>query len=219
LIVLKGRGGHLRCVVPETMSGSELNGAFEDLLSRAGRLLAEAPVVIDLEGRELDAEGLLRVLERLVLPSGMRLISWVAYHAETAERLRRAGFRVGEPTPPPGAPTQGVRALLLRRTLRSGFRVDHPGDVTVLGHVNDGAEIFAGGHVVVLGRLQGLVHAGVDGDEEVSVVARSLEATQVRIGRKVGAMERSAPWWGKPALVVVEGDSVVVGDWPTLREG
>jgi septum site-determining protein MinC len=97
--------------------------------------------------------------------------------------------------------------------------VDHPGDVVVLGHVNDGAEICAAGSVVVLGRLQGVVHAGVGGDDEAAVVARSLEAIQVRIGRKVGAMERGAPWWGKPALVSVEGDAVVVGDWPVLREG
>ena len=84
------------------------------------------------------------------------------------------------------------------------------------GHVNDGAEVFCTGHAVVLGRLQGLVHVGMEGDEEATVAARIFEAIQVRIGCRVGSMDRQAPWWGRPALVSVEGDSVVVGEWPGI---
>src|SRR6476661_4379615 len=45
---------------------------------------------------------------------------------------------------PPGA-------LFVRRTLRSGMRIHHDGDVCILGDVNAGAEIVAGGDVVVWG--------------------------------------------------------------------
>ena len=45
------------------------------------------------------------------------------------------------------------QAVFLQRTLRSGQSVRHPGHVVVLGDVNPGAEIIAGGHVLVWGRV------------------------------------------------------------------
>lgn len=51
----------------------------------------------------------------------------------------------------------------------------------VLGDVNPGAEIVAGGHVVVMGALRGVVHAGVFGDERATITAINLNPTQLRI--------------------------------------
>ncbi|MBI4770229.1 MAG: septum site-determining protein MinC, partial [Chloroflexi bacterium] len=56
-------------------------------------------------------------------------------------------------------------AVLVRRTLRSGRSVRHPGHVVIIGDVNPGAEIVAGGDIVVWGRLRGVVQAGAGGDE------------------------------------------------------
>lgn len=70
---------------------------------------------------------------------------------------------------------------LVRRTLRSGQRVRSRGNVVVLGDVNPGAEIIADGHVVVLGALRGVVHAGARGDCGATVTALSLLPTQIRI--------------------------------------
>jgi septum site-determining protein MinC len=74
-------------------------------------------------------------------------------------------------------------ALLVRRTLRSGQVIDHPGHVVVIGDVNPGAEIMAEGSVVIWGRLRGSVHAGKGpkGDEAV-VCALTFKPTQLRIG-------------------------------------
>jgi septum site-determining protein MinC len=75
-------------------------------------------------------------------------------------------------------------AILVQRTLRSGQVLHHPGHVVVIGDVNPGAEIRAGGSVVVWGRLRGTVHAGVgEGQGENAVVcALQLSPTQLRIG-------------------------------------
>jgi septum site-determining protein MinC len=56
--------------------------------------------------------------------------------------------------------------------------------VVVIGDVNPGAEIRAGGSVVVWGRLRGTVHAGAGEDyqENVVVCALHLAPTQLRIG-------------------------------------
>jgi septum site-determining protein MinC len=79
----------------------------------------------------------------------------------------------------------GEEAVLVKRTLRSGFSLQHPGHVIVIGDVNPGAEIIAGGDVIVWGRLRGVVHAGAEGRDEAVVCALDLSPTQLRIGGQI----------------------------------
>lgn len=75
--------------------------------------------------------------------------------------------------------------LLVRRTLRSGQVLQHLGHVVVIGDVNPGAEIIAGGDVVVWGRVRGMIHAGALGDNKAIVCALDLSPTQLRIGSHI----------------------------------
>lgn len=70
-------------------------------------------------------------------------------------------------------------------TLRSGQLVEHPGDVVVIGDVNPGAEISAGGNIVVMGMLRGIAHAGVNGKTDAFVAASVLQPTQLRIHQTI----------------------------------
>lgn len=79
----------------------------------------------------------------------------------------------------------GEPAVLVHRTMRSGFKVAFQGHVIVLGDVNPGAEIVASGSVIVWGRLRGTVHAGAQGDECAVVCALDLSPTQLRIASRV----------------------------------
>lgn len=83
------------------------------------------------------------------------------------------------------APLATERTLLIERTLRSGQCVTYPGHVVIMGDVNPGAEVTAGGSVVVLGTLRGTVHAGAWGDEDAVVVAFRLQPTQLRIAHLI----------------------------------
>jgi septum site-determining protein MinC len=69
--------------------------------------------------------------------------------------------------------------------LRSGARVQSEGNLVVLGDVNPGAEVVAGGSVIVWGRLRGVVHAGAQGDETAVVCALELTPTQLRIAGEI----------------------------------
>ncbi len=73
-------------------------------------------------------------------------------------------------------------AALVRRTVRSGQIIRYPGHVVVHGDVNPGAEIVAGGDVIVWGKLRGLVHAGASGEDTAVVAALELAPMQLRIG-------------------------------------
>ncbi|HBX68132.1 MAG TPA: septum site-determining protein MinC, partial [Chloroflexi bacterium] len=75
----------------------------------------------------------------------------------------------------------GDEAILIQRTLRSGHSLKYEGHVIVIGDVNPGAEIVAGGNVIVWGRLRGTVHAGADGNQDAIICALDLSPTQLRI--------------------------------------
>jgi septum site-determining protein MinC len=79
----------------------------------------------------------------------------------------------------------GEDTLLVQKTLRSGQSIKHSGNVVVLGDVNPGAEIIAGGHVIVLGTIRGVVHAGAAGDLGATITAFHLNPTQLRIGNLI----------------------------------
>jgi len=70
---------------------------------------------------------------------------------------------------------------LIKGKLRSGQTVKHPGLVVIIGDVNPGAEILAGGDIIVWGKLQGVAHAGAFGDTTAVVCALEMVPTFVRI--------------------------------------
>jgi septum site-determining protein MinC len=67
------------------------------------------------------------------------------------------------------------------RTLRGGQRVEHDGDVLVLGNVNADSYIIATGNIIVFGTLRGVAHAGCDGNETAVVIAMKMAPQQLKI--------------------------------------
>ena len=106
----------------------------------------------------------------------------------------------------------GEQAILVHRTLRSGFSLQHAGHVVLIGDVNPGAEIIAGGDVIVWGHLRGMVHAGAGGNEGAIVCALDLTPTQLRIGSQIATtpQRRGKP---QPELAQVVDGRVVAVPW------
>jgi septum site-determining protein MinC len=104
--------------------------------------------------------------------------------------------------------------VLVRRTLRSGQVVQHPGHVVVIGDVNPGAEIIAGGDIVVWGKLRGIVHAGATGDDGAVVCALSLTPLQLRIGNHIArAPEGREGLPERPEMASVQDGEIVAEPW------
>jgi septum site-determining protein MinC len=113
----------------------------------------------------------------------------------------------------------GEAASMLQKTLRSGMKVQYAGHVIVLGDVNPGAEIEAGGSVIVWGKLRGVVHAGSGGDDKAVICALELSPTQLRIAGHLA----SGLTWGllrrrgrtQPEMARLAGGKVVAEAWNT----
>lgn len=103
-------------------------------------------------------------------------------------------------------------AVLVRRTLRSGASITHAGHVTLIGDLNPGAEIIAGGDVIVWGRLRGLVHAGAEGNQDAVVCALDLAPTQLRIAGHI-AIPPQERGQTSPEVAFVRDGQVVAEPW------
>ncbi|HEY9077013.1 MAG TPA: septum site-determining protein MinC [Anaerolineaceae bacterium] len=106
----------------------------------------------------------------------------------------------------------GEAAILVQKTLRSGFKVSYHGHVIVLGDVNPGAEITASGSIIVWGKLRGVVHAGAEGDENAMVCALDLAPMQLRIAGYIAVtpQRKGKP---EPEIARIEHNQVVAESW------
>ncbi len=102
-----------------------------------------------------------------------------------------------------------AKSVFVSHTLRSGQRVECEGDIVVLGDVNDGAEVIAGGSIAVMGALRGLAHAGATGRSDVVVAANILGPKQLRISGKIAVFpsERSGE---VPEIAEFKEGSIVI---------
>jgi septum site-determining protein MinC len=100
--------------------------------------------------------------------------------------------------------------LFVERTLRSGKSIKFDGHVLVIGDVNPGAEIIAGGNIVVIGALRGVAHAGAAGDRKALVTAYYLNPTQLRIADHVTRPPDEEVAWRGPEIARISSGKIVV---------
>lgn len=136
--------------------------------------------------------------------------------AQLGLEIGLGGVPVRPAVTPPAGSASASEALLVQRTLRSGQVIHHPGHVVVIGDVNPGAEIRAGGSVVVWGRLRGTVHAGAgEGQGENAVVcALQLSPTQLRIGDYITRSPTDDTNHDiVPEMASVQGGQIIAEPW------
>lgn len=203
-------------VLPERLDGrlsalAELELALADTVAIAsgadGVSTAAAGAVVLVAGRwRLDARQL-GDIESLLKRHGLNLTAISSDHPDTRVAAAGLGFQAdaqragarpqvqgngdsGEPKPQ-ARPSTALR--LHRGTLRSGDHLEVEGSLLLLGDVNPGASIRAGGHVLVWGRLRGTAHAGAEGDREARITALQLCPLQLRIADAVARGPEGVP--------------------------
>ncbi|MDT8305148.1 MAG: septum site-determining protein MinC [Anaerolineae bacterium] len=219
-----------------TISEPELKAALPHLdaeLAEKQAFLQGSRVVLEGGSRRLN-ETQLGELQALLASYDMALWAVLSEHEATREAARTLGLATrlaGSDTDLDGnrrklsagsntaAGTQPeANALLWQETVRSGQSVYHDGHVVVLGDVNPGAQIIAGGNVVVWGRLRGLVHAGAHGDRDARICALELVPTQLRIADQIAIPPADRPRQPRPEMATIREQQIVAEPW-RMREG
>ncbi|NOZ06190.1 MAG: septum site-determining protein MinC [Chloroflexi bacterium] len=222
-LTIKGLRNGLLTIVPEDGPWTAWTSELERKVSVQPEFFRGGRIILEVGSRHLSADEL-GSMEDLLVKHGLRLIGVVADLPDTRLAASELGLRVMRTRPgkePVHAPdtagrhaVTGEPAVLVERTLRSGQWIQYEGHVIVLGDVNPGAKVVAGGNIIVWGKLRGVVHAGATGNEESVVCALDLAPTQLRIA---GYFSRApeAPSAGKvtPEIALVRDDQIIVQAW------
>ncbi len=214
-IRLRGGREGLRLEIQTDLPWPRVLEALEAQLRQGRTFFRGAHLTLDLGVRPFQAQDLRR-LRDLLERYQVTLVRVESLRPEGRQRARALGLEAGQGTEgpaPDGVP--GAEGLVIPRTLRSGQEVRFPGSVTILGDVNDGARVFAGGHIVVWGRLRGEARAGSLGDEGAQIAALEFAPSFLEIAG-VGQTGDGVRLEG-PARAYLEGGRIVISLWSRVR--
>ena len=177
-------------------------------------------VALDVRGLELGRPEIDRA-RALFARHQVELWALVSTNPATEAAAQELGLVISLGLPPPRASEtmakEGeepvIEGLVVRRTLRSGQSLRHPSHIVVIGDVNPGAEIVAGGDIVVWGRVRGVVHAGALGDEATVICALDLAPTQLRIAGHIARSPEERRRKPAPEMASVREGKIVAVPW------
>lgn len=237
-IRLKGRSYLALTLTPE-LPFEDWLVRLDDLAGRSAGFFLRRPVVLDVEGLEIDRTQLRDLVGKL----GTRNVRIMGIEGARPSMLgadlppaMSGGKATGDieepaaaapvnespaPTPVESAaempvaplPTAGAPAsLVVTQPVRSGQSIFTEGDITILGSVASGAEVIAGGSIHIYGTLRGRAMAGTLGNAAARIFCRKLEAEMVAIDGFYKTAEDLEPGLrGKPAQFWLEGEIFTAG--------
>lgn len=205
-VKLKGVGDGFWVTVDPSRTETDIREELGVLFKRLKHLAINARVIIDTG----DAQG----QDNLVRNLGTFLKDTfdVGTVARPPEKRSVPVERIRQRDLARGWNQHRSEVLMLRGRVRSGQTITSKKHLVITGDVNPGAELSAGGDIIVLGRLMGKVHAGAPDNDDAIILALDFRPTQVRIGTHVaaGLDERSE---GKAEIATVNNEGIVVQDY------
>ena len=181
-VIIKGNKYGFQIVLNPTLP-------FEELLREVGDKFKESthffdlkkPIAVSFTGRELTSGEQNLLVDTIAENSGLNISCVIdgakVYETQFAKVLSELKTEESFPEN-----RLGKNGQFYRGTLRSGQKIEVDGSIVILGDINPGAQIIAGGNVVVLGCLKGTVHAGYPDDKNAFVAALMMEPMQIQIG-------------------------------------
>lgn len=191
-ISIKGKNGRLEVVVDAQTSYRDIKMAIIEKLTKSKGFFAGSEAKLVISGREMTKAQRQELKRLLAMDYDIYDVSFSGALSAVDTQVEVKQAQAKQDT------TEGrsainlisknyfdAKSVFVSHTLRSGQRVECAGDVVVLGDVNIGAEVIAGGSVAVMGTLRGLVHAGAMGRSDVVIAANALLPGQLRISGKI----------------------------------
>lgn len=209
-VKLKGVGDSLRVTLDPTQPMELLKKELGKLFERLKHLAINARVIID-PGEQGEHEALIHELGLYLKESFS--VGWVTgppqKKSEEEERVRTRDVAHS-------FEHHRSDVLFLSGRVRSGQKVHARKHLVILGDVNPGAEIAAGGDIMVMGRLHGSASAGQPANEEAIVLALDFRPSLLQIGNMVAAGSLTAKG-ERPEFAHIKDGQLIVDDYLSLN--
>ena len=202
-VKLKGSGNGFKITLDPSMPENSIKEELADLFSNLKHLAENAKVVIDIDG----VKGYDHVIENIksYLKKQFKVGSVSTFVPKTKEIKQ-------ETDPSKKWMFHRSDVLMLKGRIRSGQKIESKKHIIIAGDVNPGAEISAGGDVIILGKLKGKVHAGRPENDNAIVFALEFNPTQIQISN-ITAVGEDEPSGRKPEFACIDKNKIIVQDY------
>lgn len=196
-IKVKGEKDGLNLIVNVNVFNSieELIDAINNKLQKGKRFYKGATIKITADVRSLDSIELRKIREFLYSEFMIKDCSFID--------IRDSGQKV----------FNGVnegKTKFIKKTIRSGQKVEYSGNVVIIGDVNSGAEIHAAGNIVVLGKVKGALYAGCNGNTNAIISAMGLTPQIMKIGDLITRCPEDGDKPTYPEVAKIKNGNIVV---------
>ena len=216
ILKIKGSNDKIVLYLNEKASLEEIEIAILNLLSEAFPLLSSNKIVINL-GKRVDVHPILNRIIDKFRKLKLDLEEITIDFSQEKQNFSKTPLRNNESLSP----------AILRKTIRSGQKITHNGDLIIFGDVNPGGEVSATGNITVLGDIRGIVHAGSTGNLNACIIAYHIVPLQLRIGNymirgekfiEILKNNRKDDLSGVKIIYIDNGEFKVTRDFSRVRE-
>jgi septum site-determining protein MinC len=218
---LKGVGDSLWVTLNPTYPAEQIQQELHTLFGRLNNLAENTRVVLD-PGDAGDHQGLVETLGVFLKETfNVGVVSAAEkkknnVHERVRTRELHNSWR-----------HRRSNVLMISGRVRSGQKVEAGKHLVLLGDVNPGGEVVAGGDIFIMGSLRGTASAGTPDDTSAIILALDFRPAQIQIGGYVAAGPESET--GRAAeFARVEDGTIVVEEylkanpfgkipWPEIR--
>ncbi len=201
IVALRAYRDGLHLSIKPHLSITEIEEAIQEEISRMNRPLNGASIQIDFKEPTLQEEEMAYLRSKLKERYNLTVREFLVVSEEPASSPIAAAPTTHIITQAVNSPDsrESEPSRIIPYTIRSGQTEDFPqGSLIIYGDVNSGAEVRAGGDIVVLGALRGNAHAGMNGRLSSVIIAMDLVPLQLQISNyltrlSIGEKSRGYP--------------------------
>ncbi len=201
-VVIKSSKAGMTVILDPDCTFQELLAGIATKFRESAKFWGNVQIALMLEGRELTAGEELQIVNTITDNSGIEVLCLIDQDAARIERCEKAlnqklmelSMRTGQ---------------FYRGDLHRGESIETEASIVIIGDVLHGARVTAKGNVIILGSLNGTVHAGVAGNEEAVVAALEMSPLQIRIASYARSFGDKGKRLGRgPVLACVENCNI-----------
>ena len=212
IVALRAYRDGLHLIIRPHLSIAEVEEAIQQEISRMNQPLIGASVQIDLKCPLLQEEEMTYLKSKLQETYNLTVRSIEAFDEQAPPPIAAAPTTHALPQRTESQNTRDSEpSRIIPYTIRSGQGEDFPqGSLIIYGDVNSGAEVRAGGDIVVLGALRGNAHAGINGRLSAVVIAMELVPVQLQIGNFINRRTINQKPRGYPEIARIGIEDVII---------
>ncbi len=178
LVVFKGTSDGIVVVLDEQAEFDKIVQHFKQKLDESKQFFKGSKVSLRFKGRSLNKTQQDELID-LLAHQNILNISFIHQFEDEKAHYDKDFLWINEQL----ASKAGSLTHFHYGIVRSGHHIDYQGNVVVLGDVNPGGLITAGGNVIIIGALKGKVHAGLDRTcPHPFIISEVMDPIQIGIG-------------------------------------